>query len=83
MQLSADHLSALSRWRDRVFVFSKGPFADSIYQELIAGGFIICHPYLSDPETVYFELTPTGTAVLKLLESTGERSEPDDGSVPG
>jgi hypothetical protein len=69
MQLSAEHLSALEDCRNEAVEFPAA-FEDTIYQELVFGGFIVYQQHLSDPDTASFELTPTGRAMLKLLGST-------------
>ena len=76
MQLRPEHLEALADCRDGAVEFPAA-FEDSIYKELVAGGFIIYQQHLSDPDTACFELTPTGKAMLALL-GPGERSEPSE-----
>ncbi len=72
MQLTDDHISALADCHDGAISFPAA-FEDSVYRELVAGGFIIYQQHGSDPDTACFELTPTGQSMLKLLESTERR----------
>jgi hypothetical protein len=66
MQLSQEHLEALADCRDGAVEFPAA-FEDSVYRELVAGGFVIYQQHLSDPDTACFGLTPTGKAMLALL----------------